>query len=119
MDDKNKLYDTILTEGARWLQYNRTKGKCLCAKDAHLDAQYKCFLEIARSYAIYVGDFAIDCPLWKYLYLKYIKKYKFLKRPQSTDIYYINVSQFLDELADFFGRPITIFTDIYNHYYRR
>lgn len=120
MEEKRKIYDTILTEGARWLAVLAQNEKnCLIINDDKMDISYKCFLEIARITSNYGIEFYSRAPWYKYFYLKYIKRFKFLKRPPSTSGYYINPASFMDELLDFLSQPLDILYELYNEYYRR
>ena len=103
MEEKRKIYDTILTEGARWLAVLAQNEKnCLIINDDKMNISYKCFLEIARITSNYGIEFYSRTPWYKYFYLKHIKKFKFLKRPPRTDCYNIVPTDFIKELALYF-----------------
>ena len=74
--NRQKLYDAILTEGARWLLLLQDQKKEIAGfglENIQLnDATYG-FLSIARVFNIYGGRFYIKTNWFKYFYLKYIK----------------------------------------------
>lgn len=75
------------------------------------------FLSIAQVYQVYGGDFCFDGNIFTYLYLKYIKKFKFLKRPGKFVVDYIDAEAFCRELCDSFDTDVHIIEEIYEHYY--
>ena len=86
MEEKEKFYDTILTTGARWLVMRYTELSEITAlgvKKLPLNNMSYGFLALARVYQIYSGEFCFGGNIFTYLYLKYIKKFKFLKRPRK------------------------------------
>lgn len=120
MEEKEKLYDAILTEGARWLLFLQDSRKDIAGfgiKDVQLDNSTYGFLSIARIFSIYSGKFYIKTNWFKYLYLKYIKKFKFLKRPPKMEIEYIDKNIFIKELTGYFDKSPSIIEEIYNYYY--
>lgn len=120
MEEKEKFYDTILTTGARWLVM-RYQGmpevNALGIKKLPLNNMSYGFLSIAQVYQVYSGDFCFDGNIFTYLYLKYIKKFKFLKRPGKFVVDYIDAQAFCRELCDSFGTDVHIIEEIYEHYY--
>lgn len=118
MEEKLKLYDQILTEGARWLAVLQKEHGPLFIKDESLNKSwYICFLEIARVASNYGIDFYINAPWYRRFYLCYIKRFKFLKRPLYTDGYEIDAWRFMEELLTYFKQPCTIYEEIQNTYY--
>lgn len=120
MEEKEKLYDAILTEGVRWLlvlQKNREFISGFGIKDVQLNNSTYGFLSIARIFSVYSGKFYIKTNLFKYLYLKYIKKFKFLKRPPKAEIEYIDKDLFIKELTEYFDKSPSIIEEIYTYYY--
>ena len=112
-----RLYDAVLTEGARWLAVLQKEHRTLVVQDESLVAPgFKFFLEIARVASTYDIDVYTAAPWWKYLWLKYIKKFKFLKRPPKTTVFYIDAKVFMEELAKFFKLTPMECYEMYNNY---
>ena len=120
MEEKEKFYDTILTTGARWLVMRYTELSQVTAlgvKKLPLNNMSYGFLALARVYQIYSGEFCFVGNIFTYLYLKYIKKFKFLKRPRKFVVDYIDADIFCKELCDTFNTDISVIEEIYKHYY--
>lgn len=81
------------------------------------DNNTKFFFELARMYAVYYDSIYIKCSLLRYIWLRWMKKYIFLRRPPRADIFYIEPDGFLNELAQACEIPVTTFTEIYNYYW--
>ena len=122
MTEREKKFDAILTTGARWLAVRKKDLPYIdgfAIKNVELNNLTYCFLSIARVYITYEGSFYIDTNLFKYLYLKYIKRFKFLKRINGNIVDYIDVGIFLSELVNAFNEELPIIEEIYQTYYRR
>ena len=123
MEEKEKFYDTILTTGARWLvmRYEQLPEEitALGVKKLSLNNTSYGFLALARVYQVYSGEFCFGGNIFTYLYLKYIKKFKFLKRPRKFVVDYIDADIFCKELCDTFNIDTSIIGEIYEHYYMR
>ena len=122
MTEREKKFDVILTTGARWLAVRKKDLPYIdgfAIKNVELNNLTYCFLSIARVYITYEGSFYIDTNLFKYLYLKYIKRFKFLKRINGNIVDYIDVGIFLSELVNAFNEELPIIEEIYQTYYRR
>lgn len=120
MEEKEKFYDTILATGARWLVMRYTELSevtALGVKKLPLNNMSYGFLALARVYQIYSGEFCFGGNIFTYLYLKYIKKFKFLKRPRKFVVDYIDADIFCKELCDTFNTDISIIEEIYKYYY--
>ena len=120
MEEKEKLYDSILTTGARWLAIRENTFPSLDGfglKDIKLNSNTYIFLSIAQIYTTYTGKFYFKGNIFKYLYLKYIKKFKFLSRVNDNIVDYIDVNIFLSELVSAFNEKLPIIEEIYKHYY--
>ena len=120
MEEKEKFYDTILTTGARWLVMRYVElpeVTALGVKKLPLNNMSYGFLALARVYQIYNGEFCFGGNIFSYLYLKYIKKFKFLKRPRKFVVDYIDADIFCKELCDTFNTDISVIEEIYKHYY--
>ena len=99
MEKSMKMYDTVLTEGARWLaMLDKGKGPLIIAHKP----ESMCFLNMARVVSSYEVNIYYRAPLWKFLYMKYIKKFKFLNWPQNVKGLVINQSGFMKEMAEWF-----------------
>ena len=114
--EQQKLYDKILATGVSWLGYNHKIHPQLCIIYESKDLQSKFMIELARIYSAYFGQMYIKCNLWQYIKLVYFKKNRFLHWP-LRGVFYIETDKFLQELADTFNEPVSIFTDIYNYYW--
>lgn len=122
MGKEEKLFDEILTTGARWMAFyknNLINKDGLGLKDIKLNKTTYGFLAIARVYNTYGGDFFVDTNIFKYWYLKYIKGFKFLQRVNGNLVDYIDINIFLSELVTQYGEQVKIIETIYNTYYRR
>ena len=122
MTEREKKFDAILTTGARWLAVRKKDLPYIdgfAIKNVELNNLTYGFLSIARVYITYKGSFYIDTNLFKYLYLKYIKQFKFLKRINGNIVDYIDVGIFLSELVNAFNEELPIIEEIYQTYYRR
>ncbi len=98
MEINERFYDAVLTEGARWLAIlYKEKGPLV----VHGWGE-SCFMDIARVATTYEIGVYFQMPWWRYLYMKYIKRFKFLKRPPRTDCYNIVPTDFIKELALYF-----------------
>ena len=99
MEINEKFYDAVLTEGARWLAIlYKEKGNLVVEGGWH----EPCFMDIARCALSYDVGVYFKMSWWRYVYIKYIKKFKFLKRPPKTNGYDIIPADFLQELCSFF-----------------
>ena len=120
MDEREKKFDAILTTGARWLMVRKRDFPYIdgfAIKDVKLNDLTYGFLAIARVYVTYEDSFYIQTNIFKYLYLKYIKRFKFLKRINGNIVDYIDVNIFLSELVNAFDEKLLIIEEIYKHYY--
>jgi hypothetical protein len=70
-------------------------------------------------YQVYSGEFYFGGNIFAYLYLKYIKKFNFLKRPRKFIVDYIDADVFCKELCDTFNTDVSTIEEIYEHYYAR
>lgn len=120
MDEREKKFDAILTTGARWLMVRKRLLPYIdgfAIKDVKLNNFTYGFLSIARVYVTYEGSFYIKTNIFKYLYLKYVKRFKFLKWINGNIVDYININIFLSELVNAFDEKLSIIEEIYKHYY--
>lgn len=120
MEEKEKFYDTVLATGARWMmaRYRSLPHiDALGVKKISLNNISYGFLLIAQIYQIYEGTFCFGGNIFTYLYLKYIKKLKFLQRPSKRNIDYIDANVFCTELGEYFKSDKTLIGEIYKHYY--
>lgn len=121
MEEKEKLYDAILTEGARWMSYQRKlyidTADGIGIRHVYLNKAYYGFLKMAEIFATYGESFYVGGNFFRYLYLKYIKKFRFLKWAWRKDVVYLDYAVFLYELTNHFNKPFSIVQDIYSYYY--
>lgn len=120
MEEREKLYDAILTTGARWMAVRKKAMPYIdgfAIKDIKLNNLTYGFLAIACVFNAYGGEFYIQTNIFKYFYLKYIKGFKFLKRINDNIVDFIEVNVFLSELTRYFSEPLAIIDEMYNAFY--
>lgn len=120
MEEREKLYDAILTTGARWMAARKKMMPYVdgfAIKDVKLNSLTYGFLAIARVFSTYGGEFYIQTNIFKYLYLKYVKGFKFLKRINGNIVDFIEVSVFLNELTGYFNEPLAVIDEMYSAFY--
>ena len=120
--EKYNLYDSINTTAMRWLAYHYDQsGKDILFYHYNDKEAFNWLLKITDTFCrIYGKTFYIVCPRWKYLYLRYIRRFKKVRLfTGQTDLFKINVQIFIQELLDSFETSIDTIYDIYNTYYRR
>lgn len=99
MEINEKFYDAVLTEGARWLaMLYSDHGKLVVKKEWNNMP----FMDIARVALSYDVGIYFQMSIWRYLYTRYIKRFMFLERPQSTNYFEVVPADFIAELASFF-----------------
>ena len=112
-----KDYDKILTEGVRWLGVLHSQHSQMGVIFKVNNTNFKFFLELARMYSVYFNEFYIQCSWFRYVWLRWIKKYSFLRRSCDEKIFYIDPDRFLDELAEGCNISVSTFTEIYNYFW--
>lgn len=120
MEEREKLYDAILTTGARWMAARKKMMPYVdgfAIKDVKLNSLTYGFLAIARVFSTYGGEFYIQTNIFKYLYLRYVKGFKFLKRVNGNIVDFIEVSVFLSELTGYFNEPLAVIDEMYSAFY--
>ena len=104
MENKINLYDAINTTAARWLMnLAKTNGRPLCFYDFNKeDPSHLWLLNMADVFSVYNGycDYYVHCGLFTYLYLKYIKKHKHLRRHTHEYIYKVKMDVFIKDVID-------------------
>lgn len=122
---KLKLYDSINTIAVRWLTYQqRINAKPIGI--FNFDSKnitHMWFLHMLESYRIFndYTEYYIDCGLFEYLYIRYIKKFKGARR-KRIDYVMIKVDVFIDELIESFKESVPdikpdIIEEIYKEYW--
>lgn len=120
MDKNFNLYDSINTTAVRWLTHLqklhcKTLGieKFNRKNDTHI-----WFLHMLESYRVYndYNCYYLDCNLFDYLYIRYIKKFKGARR-MKKDGFMINVGVFINELTEAFNTDTFIIEEIYKEYW--
>lgn len=113
----DKEYDKILTDGVRWLALLHSYHPEMGIKYKVWDDDTKFFFELARMYSVYYDNLYIKCSLLRYMWLRWVKKYSFLRRPPHADVFYIEPDGFLKEMSEACKIPSTTFAEIYNYYW--
>lgn len=118
------FYDSIDSTAARWLSYLlQTKGKIGFTQLGSIDEEDLWLLSIARHVHIYSDTIIyVDCNWLDFLWLRYIKKFKFIKHYNSKKdkgVFLINAIEFEKEIAEACNTDIATIVKIYDAYYRR
>lgn len=121
--EKLNLYDSINTQAVRWLKYNSdAHAKPLGIKNfmRHIK-RHMWLLHMLSNYNVFTGYnqcYYVDGLYQEYLYLRYIKKFKYLRyKKKKDDVLMIDAPQFIEELTCSFGKPASIIDDIYEEYW--
>ena len=118
------FYDSIDNTATRWLAWNLNEHKkigftCLSAFDPK-DLWILC---IARNLYVYSEtNFYIKASFFDYLWLRFIKKFKFLRFYRSRkhqDVFLIDTIDFVDEVTKALNTTPDTIEEIYDTYYRR
>ena len=118
------LYDNINTTAARWLVWNSKERKQpLGIKNFSKNDQkdlWLLHLMISFSVATGYSDFYLDCSWIDYLYIKYIKKIKHIKKMNGkVDVFLIESDLFAKEVCEHFDKESEIVEDIYVIYWSK
>ena len=117
------FYDSIDNTATRWLAWNLDKRKKLGFNYLGLDARSLWFLSMVRNLYTYCEtSFYINSSLFTYLWLRYIKKFKFLRRYRKRkhqDVYLIDAIAFVEEVAAACNTVPETIDKIYEIYYKR
>lgn len=104
MENKISLYDAINTTAARWLMnLAKTNGRPLCFYDLNKkDPSHLWLLNMADAFSVYNGycDYYVHCGFFTYLYLRYIKKHRHLRRHAYEYICKIKTDVFIKDVTD-------------------
>ena len=116
------LYDSIIETAVKWLLWNRREHESDIGF-SHIDE-----LSERNLWLIQVGDIYSTVsggrPIYmnfsfNYLYLRYIKKIRHLRRySKKKDIFMIDADGFLEDLAFSHNVDESIFAKIYKEYYK-
>lgn len=120
MEKRERLYDAILTTGARWMAARKKMMPYVdgfAIKNIKLNNLTYGFLAIARIFNTYGGKFYVQTNIFKYFYLKYVKGFKFLKRINGNIVDFIDVTVFLNELTGYFSEPLAVIDEMYSAFY--
>lgn len=124
--DLYNLYDGINTLAVRWLTYQqRTTCKTLGIHNFKSNnITHLWFLHMLENYRVFndYNVYYIDCSFLKYIYIRFIKKFKGARRENKKDSFMIDVDIFINELLDAFKERIpnikpTIIEEIYYKYW--
>ena len=123
MEEKYLLYDSINTTAVRWLTlYQRDQCKEIGILKFNNSVTHLWFLKMLENYRIFnnYSSYYINCNFWEYLRLRYIKKFKGLRRvKKNQNIALIDADVFIDELTTAFQVDVSIIGEIYEKYWSR
>ena len=118
------FYDSIDNTATRWLAWNLNEHKKIgfcCTFGGNQQELW--LLCMARNLNIYSEEVIyIQTSIFNYLWLKYIKKFKFLRKYNARkhqDVFLIDGIAFIEQVAEACGATIDTIADIYETYYRR
>lgn len=116
------LYDSINTMAARWLMWNsRERKQPLGIKDfKRKNKIHLWLLYIMNSFSITAGyeDFYLDCSWFDYLYIRYIKRMRHVKKMNGkTDVFLIESELFAKEICECFEKDADFVQYIYDMYW--
>ena len=120
--EKYELYDSINTTAMRWLAYHYDLSKKdILFYNYNDKTAFNWLLKITDIFCrTYGKTFCVVCPTWKYLYFRYICRFKKIRRfTGQIDFFKIDVQIFIQELLKSFDTSIDTIYNIYNTYYRR
>ena len=118
------FYDSIDNTATRWLAWNVQEHKKIgftCITGGRADDLW--VLCMARNLYAY-GEvlFYIDTSFINYLWLRYIKKFKFLRyyrKRKHKDVFLIDAIDFVEEVITACKATPDVISKIYDIYYRR
>ena len=119
---KFKLYDGVNTTAVRWLTYQHkinNKPLGIFNFDSK-NISHLWFLHMLESYRVFndYDNYYIDCDVFKYLYIRYIKKFKGARRKKNVDALMIDVDVFIQELTKSFEENLKIEPSIVEEIYK-
>ena len=117
------LFDQINTLAARWLVWNsRDKKMPLGIKGfSRKNSTHMWLLYVMNSVNIATDylDFYLDCSWIDYLYIKFIRKIKHVKKiNKNTSVFLIDPNIFANEVCKNFQQTEDIVSYIYDEYWR-
>ena len=116
-------YDGVNTEAARWVLWNyKDKKKPIgIEKFNRKNKSHMWFLCILRSCRIAstYNYFYIDCNWINYLIIRYIKKFKYVRRAHGNDVFLIDPQVFIHEICNFYKDDVSIVEKIYDEYWSK
>ena len=117
-------YDSVENTAVRWLAWNLDRKGQIGFEPIHKE-DYKSLwiICVARNLHMYVDrPIYVKCSFLDFLYLKYIKKFKFIKfyrARKCPNVYLINVAAFAESVTTACGTTVETVGKIYDAYYRR
>ena len=118
------FYDSIDNTATRWLAWNLNEHKKIGFK--YIDGsrfEELWLLCMARNLNIYSEEVVyIKTSLLNYLWLRFFKKFKFLRRyhaREHQDVFLIDGIAFIEEVAEACNATVDIIANIYEIYYKR
>lgn len=124
MEKDFKKYDEICATALSWVLWNKSQhqNEKFCITNINSsDIEDLWFLSVISCMGtITSSKIYVDTRFSDFLYLKYIKKYKFLKYNfPKENTFYLDAVLFKNELLAYFNESLSILGEIYNEYYRR
>jgi len=118
------LFDKINTLGARWLVWNSKERKQPLGikKFTRKSSIHMWLLYIMNSTSIATGyqDFYLDCSWIDYLYIKFIRKIRHVKKAnKKIDVFLIEPELFAKEVCERFNYAGSTVGYIYDEYWRK
>lgn len=118
------FYDSIDNTATRWLAWNQEKnGKIGFACISANDEKHLWLLCMARNlYTYNEKPIYIDTSVIEYLWLRFVKKFRFLRRyraRKNKEIYSIDAIVFIEEVCKACNIVPEMIAQIYEIYYKR
>ena len=117
------FYDSINNTATRWLAWNLDTKKKIGFKYLGTDPRSMWLLCMARNLYVYCeNNFYIKSSYFLYLWLRYVKKFKFLrfyKKRKHQDVFLIDAITFIEELTTTCNTVPEMIDTIYESYYKR
>ena len=117
MENKINLYDSINTTAVRWLMnLAKTSDRPLCFFNLNSqDPSHLWLLNMADAFSVYNNycDYYVDCGIFTYMYLRYIKKHKHLRYYMRCDICEIKTTVFIRDILYAFDITKRDIIDLY------
>ena len=117
------FYDSIDNTATRWLAWNLDTHKKIGFQYLGTEPRSMWLLCITRNLYTYCeADFYINSSYFLYLWLRYVKKFKFLRfyrKRKHQDVFLIDSITFVEEVAEACNITPEVIDVIYETYYKR